>query len=226
MAKRFSDSEKWKDVWFTELTNDQKIIWIYLLDNCDNAGIFKLNMKLINFNCSTNISVENFIFIFKDRITQINKESWLINKFCIYQYGTDFLSKTSNKAVQSAIKKLEEINILQLVDGKYTLSIPYLSPINPRSIGDVSPIDTPKDKEQEKYKVEDTFNNKNEDEETVIDKLKRKVKLEDEFKIIFKNIPNVIKHIQVDNLDLLQRNEKRLFDEYYQKILEYKKIII
>jgi hypothetical protein len=163
MAKRFSDSEKWQDVWFTELTNDQKIIWIYLLDHCDNAGIFKLNIKLINFNCSTNISVEDFISIFKDRITQINKESWLINKFCVFQYGPDFLT-SSNKAVISAIKKLQEVNIIKLVDGVHTISIPYQSPINTISIGDKYPIDSPKDKEQDKDENKDKFINKNEEQ--------------------------------------------------------------
>jgi hypothetical protein len=182
-------------------------------------------MKLINFNCSTNISVEEFISTFKDRITQINKESWLINKFCTYQYGADFLS-SKNKAVLSAIKKLEEVNILQLVDGVYTLSIPYLSPINPLSIGDRYPIDTPKEQEQDK--VEDTFKDecKNKDEETVIDKLQRKVKIEDEFKRIFRNIPNVVRHIQADNFDFIQRLDNKLFNEHYELIMEYKKIKI
>lgn len=176
MAKRFSDSEKWNDVWFTELTNDQKIIWIYLLDNCDNAGIFKLNMKLINFNCSTNISVEEFIFIYKERITQINKESWLINKFCTYQYGSDFLIKTGNKAVQSAIKKLMEVNVVQLINNNYTLSIPYSSPINTLSIEDKYPIDTLKDKDRDKdvdkniFKDEDKVKNKNEEISKIINK--------------------------------------------------------
>ena len=138
MAKRFSDSEKWNDVWFTELNNDQKIIWIYLLDHCDNAGIFKLNMKLINFNCSTNISVEEFISIFKERITQINKESWIINKFCYFQYGPDFLTKTTNKAVISAIKKLEEVKLVRKFNNNYLLCIP-----------DTSSINIPKDKDKE-----------------------------------------------------------------------------
>ena len=49
MAKRFTDTEKWKDEWYTELSSDYKIIWQYLLDTCDNAGIYKRNIKLLNY---------------------------------------------------------------------------------------------------------------------------------------------------------------------------------
>jgi hypothetical protein len=31
MAKRFTDSEKWKDPFFEELTKDLKLAWLYLL---------------------------------------------------------------------------------------------------------------------------------------------------------------------------------------------------
>jgi hypothetical protein len=233
MAKRFSDSEKWNDVWFTELNNDQKIIWIYLLDNCDNAGIFKLNIKLINFNCSTNISVEEFIYIFKDRITQINKESWLINKFCTYQYGADFLIKTGNKAVQSAIKKLMEVKVVELINDNYTLSIPYSSPINTILIGDLSPIDSLKDKDRDKEQVknEEQNKNKNEDRDESRDeetdnneKVKRKHELKQELIDIFKTIPNIELLINRNDWDPIERSDKRLFNLHHHKVLEYQAI--
>jgi hypothetical protein len=49
MAKRFSDSEKWEDPFFTNLTNEYKLAWIYLLDKCDHAGFYKVNLKIMNF---------------------------------------------------------------------------------------------------------------------------------------------------------------------------------
>ena len=123
MAKRFTDSEKWQDNWFTELTNDQKVIWIYLLDHCDNAGVWKMNMKNLNYFCSTNISVEYFIFTFQKRLTRINEEQFIINKFCLFQYGPDFLTNKS-KPVLSALDKLTQLKIVEKVNNIYTLSIP------------------------------------------------------------------------------------------------------
>ena len=136
MAKRFTDNEKWQDNWFTDLTNDQKIIWIYLLDHCDNAGLWKLNIRNLNFFCSTNISVEEFISIFNKRLTRVKDDLFLINKFCQFQYGNDFLT-SKNKAVLSAINKLIMVDVIQENKGIYTLSIPYQYP-----------IDTPKEKEK------------------------------------------------------------------------------
>jgi len=161
MAKRFTDSEKWQDVWFTELSNDNKIIWLYLLDTCDNAGIFKLNLKLLNFNCSTNITVEEFISIFKKRITQVNEECWLINKFCYYQYGADFLT-SKNKAVEKAVIRLIQLGVIKNIKGTNTLSIGYQYP-----------IDTLQEEEEvkEEIKVEEKIEVKTKDE------LKQAVKL-------------------------------------------------
>lgn len=148
MAKRFTDTEKWEDEWFTDLSNDYKIIWFYLLDTCDNAGIWKKNIKKLNYLCNTNVSADDLLKVFSKRITILADEKWFINKFCIVQYGHDFL-QSKNKAVLSAVKKLIIEGVL--VDNGYsidTLSIPYQYS-----------IDTPKeqvkdiDKETDKAKA-------------------------------------------------------------------------
>ena len=51
MAKRMSETEKWKDPWFEGLSKDFKLIWLYLLDDCDNAGIWQMSIRRLNFNC-------------------------------------------------------------------------------------------------------------------------------------------------------------------------------
>jgi hypothetical protein len=173
MAKRFTDNEKWQDNWFTDLTNDQKIIWLYLLDDCDNAGIWKLNIKNLNFFCSTNISVEEFIFIFNKRLTRIREDLFLINKFCVFQYGNDFLS-SKNKAVQAAINKLITVGVIKEDKGIYTLSIPY-----------TYPIDTPKEKEEDKEEVK----------ELEQDKIKVKDENKVEVKVIEQNKVEVNKKV-------------------------------
>ena len=159
MAKRYTDSEKWQDNWFTDLTNDQKIIWIYLLDHCDNAGIWKMNIRNLNYFCSTNISVEEFIFIFSKRLTKINEELFLINKFCSFQYGPDFLN-SKNKAVISALDKLTQLKVVEKVNNTYTLSIPYQYPTDRIK-------EKEEDKEQDKEEVKEQY----EEEVKEIDKV-------------------------------------------------------
>ena len=144
MAKRFTDTDKWKDEWYTELTNDYKVIWLYLLDNCDNAGIIKRNIKLLNYYCNTNVLADDILNVFKDRVSVIADDKWIINKFCIYQYGNDFLSN-NNKAVISAKKKLIENNLLD--NSTNTILIPYQYSID-------------RTKEQEQDKVKDKSQDK------------------------------------------------------------------
>lgn len=95
MAKnRYTDTEKWKDVWFSELTNNEKIVWLYILDDCDHAGIWKVNLKLLNFNCNTTYTLIELYEFLNQRVYKLSEEKWFIKKFCEFQYGTDFLQKT------------------------------------------------------------------------------------------------------------------------------------
>tara|TARA_R110000782_G_C14534468_1_gene382886 strand:+ start:39 stop:527 length:489 start_codon:yes stop_codon:yes gene_type:complete len=140
MAKRMTDSEKWKDPWFSELSNDYKIVWLYLLDDCDNAGIWQCNMRMLNFNCNTTFNKSDIEEEFKERLSMISKDKFIINKFCEFQYGVGFLN-SKNKAVISAVNKLNIYNLVEYSKGIYTLSIPYQYS-----------IDTPKEQEQDKFK--------------------------------------------------------------------------
>jgi hypothetical protein len=162
MAKRFTDTDKWKDEWYTDLPNDYKIIWQYLLDTCDNAGIYKRNIKLLNIMCNTNVSDTDVLNTFKLRVTPISDEKWIINKFCVFQYGPDFL-ESKNKAVISVVNKLIENNLYQ--SSTNTLLIPYPSSINTLSIPYQYSIDTPKEQEQEQEQVKEQVKEQEEEQE-------------------------------------------------------------
>lgn len=47
--KRFSETDKWKDEWFSSLSILQKLVFLFLIDNCDNAGFFEINARLNSF---------------------------------------------------------------------------------------------------------------------------------------------------------------------------------
>jgi len=84
MAKRFTDSEKWNDPWFCELNSNDKLFWIYIIDNCDHAGIWKVNWPLVKFH------IKDFVFnkqVFNGRIKELSSDTWFISKFIDFQYG-------------------------------------------------------------------------------------------------------------------------------------------
>ena len=45
MSYRFTNTEKWNDSWFSVLTKNQKLLFLYLCDNCDIAGFIEINLK-------------------------------------------------------------------------------------------------------------------------------------------------------------------------------------
>jgi hypothetical protein len=50
MAYRYSDTLKWQDEWFVDLSTVEKLLFLYLYDNCDIAGFFELSYRKIAFD--------------------------------------------------------------------------------------------------------------------------------------------------------------------------------
>lgn len=108
MAKRLTDTEKWDDPWFYFLNVEEQWLWIYLLDRCDHAGIWKVNWSYFELKWGHKPNLEKF----KDRIFQISNERIFIPKFLIFQYGSNW-TKSKVKAHYSAIKILKNLKILE-----------------------------------------------------------------------------------------------------------------
>lgn len=110
MAKRLTDTTKWNDSWFTDLPMDMKLVWIYILDTCDHAGVYKVNLKLLKFQTGSERTDIEIIEYLKERI-YIKADKWFIPKFIMFQYKNFFISKTP--AIISAKELLISHNIIQ-----------------------------------------------------------------------------------------------------------------
>ena len=49
MSYRITNIEKWKDLWFSNLSPHAKLLFYYFVENCDNAGFFEVNKKFNDF---------------------------------------------------------------------------------------------------------------------------------------------------------------------------------
>ena len=49
MSNRLTNVDKWNDVWFSNLTPHAKLLFIFLCENCDNAGVYEYNKKFMLF---------------------------------------------------------------------------------------------------------------------------------------------------------------------------------
>jgi len=113
MSKRFTDSDKWKKKWFRCLSNDHKVFWIYVLDQCDHAGIWEVDFEAAEFFCS-GIDESEIRQVFNKQYQEIdNGKRWYIKDFVEFQYGT--LSE-NNRAHLSVINILKKYKLIENKD--------------------------------------------------------------------------------------------------------------
>jgi hypothetical protein len=87
MAKRFTDSDKWKDVWFEELSGELKLFFFYFLDNCDCAGVWKGSFRQYAFFSGFTITKDQVLKSFGEKIIELENGSFFMPNFITFQYG-------------------------------------------------------------------------------------------------------------------------------------------
>ena len=108
MPKRFTATEKWDDPWFCELSNEARLFWIYILDQCDPAGIWQVNHFIVKAYFGAGFKIPDF----GDRVIKISDTKWFVPKFLIFQYGYDWYNSPTFNATKSAVKILTALGIL------------------------------------------------------------------------------------------------------------------
>jgi hypothetical protein len=150
MAKRFTDASKFNDTWYRRLTPLQKVIWEFLISECNHAGILKdLDFDLMSFKINEKISRKDFEFL-DERIKFLNDTTIYITKFISFQYG---ILNPLNRVHASVLKELKKWNLQ--------------APCKPLA----SPYEGFKDKDKDKditlNKQIDTLNNINNNEKNL-----------------------------------------------------------
>jgi hypothetical protein len=113
MAKRLHDTEIWRKLWFRSLSKESKLLWLYLKDNCDCAGIADISdMVQISFFTGLKITEKNFEDISK-QIKRIDAKRVLILDFIEFQYGE--LTET-HKMYKKVISELAKFCIKYPID--------------------------------------------------------------------------------------------------------------
>lgn len=130
MAKRFSDTDKWKKPFIRSLEAPYKLLWFYILDDCDHAGIWHVDFDVAQIRIGLNINATGAINAFGDKIKVLdNGNKWFISDFIEFQYGTELNPK--NKVHASAIEILKKNSVYEF-----------------KGLG--SPLDEAKDKDKDK----------------------------------------------------------------------------
>lgn len=115
MPKRMTVTEKWNDEWFINLSPQAKVIWQYLLDNCDLAGVCEINVELMRFRIkfSPQVDVMKHLNELNEMAEKIgmepriewfsdNRKCWVKN-FIRIQYGILTQNSSTHRGVMKVI---------------------------------------------------------------------------------------------------------------------------
>lgn len=197
MSKRFTDTNKWNKSFFSDLDIKAKLVWIYLLDNCDNTGVYPINMKLMSFQVGFKVDMDMLFSWFGSKIIAIESDKLFIKSFIDFQYGELNESNNAHKPVINLIKRIGPIE---------DLKCSYLG---------VQDKDKDKDQAKDKIKIKENKNFKNEIEEIYSTQYPLKV---GKTKGVEKLLLDVRSEQDLENLKLaVDRYKKTIKDPKYIK---------
>ena len=191
MAKRFIDTDIFKKSFIRGLKAPYKLLWFYLINDCNHAGIWEVDFEVAELRCGVKISETEAKKYFGEKIICFdNGKKWFLPSFIEFQYGE---LKEENRAHNSVIQILTK-NLL--IDENKGLIRGLQAPMDMDKDKDMD-----KDMEMDKEKGEDfnfliniefeVFWNLYDKKRGEVEKLKTKWnKLTDtERQLIIKNIP-------------------------------------
>jgi len=141
--KRFTETDKWKDAWFMDLPSKWKLAWLWIIDNCDHAGICDANPRLMSAMIGEPIDGAELLRVMQGRVECPKPGKWFVTKFIVFQYGEEL--NPQNSAHKGVINKLRAVGIqcpVKLLD----------SPCKAPTKGLPSPCQGAQDKDKDKDK--------------------------------------------------------------------------
>jgi len=169
MAKRFTDSNKYKKAFFRSLRGPYKLLWDFLYHECDHAGIWNVDFQIAQIYLGQDMPVNpqealNFFNSDEVRVVPFDRGTkWFLPGFIEFQYGK---LNPANRAHSAAISILKKYSLEEK-----TKKITKLlgSPME-------APSNGAKDKEKDKEKDKDKVKVKDKEEEVEEEKKQPDVK--------------------------------------------------
>lgn len=106
MAKRLTATNKWDKAWFRRLPPRHKALWQFLVDKCDQAGMWEIDFDSAShfINDSTPIT-ENDLKVFGDRVERFSNDKLWIVGFVDFQCGELSHKSPAHKPVFKLLTK-------------------------------------------------------------------------------------------------------------------------
>lgn len=105
MPKRFTDTEKWKKPFIRGLEGAYKLLWFYILDDCDHAGIWQVDFEVARIRIGEQVDKETAKKLFGDRVIEFAPFKWFLPDFIFFQYGELSEKNRMHKSVIDILTK-------------------------------------------------------------------------------------------------------------------------
>ena len=110
-----TDTDKWKKRFLRELKPQHKLLWFYILDDCNHAGIWDVDIEVASIRVGEELIYDMLPQEFLDKIVIFdNGDKWFIPDFIDFQYGE--LNPNSN-VHKSVIALLDKYNLQGYLKG-------------------------------------------------------------------------------------------------------------
>jgi len=108
MPKRFTDTDKWKKPFIRSLEGPYKLLWLYITDDCDHAGIWQVDFDVAQIRIGETVDEKKALEMFGDRVEVFNEGTkWFIKDFIAFQYGELNEKNRLHLSVINILKKNE-----------------------------------------------------------------------------------------------------------------------
>ena len=107
MAKRFTDTEKWKKPFIKNLKCCYKLLWLYICDDCDHAGVWQVDFDVAKIRIGESVNENEALKLFGDKVQPFdNGNKWFIPSFIEFQYPSGLSEQNrAHTAILNLIKK-------------------------------------------------------------------------------------------------------------------------
>lgn len=113
--KRFTETDKWRDKWFRRLEPMHKLAYLFILDNCDGAGVIEFDEDECSFNIGGTLDLCSFNIASTLKIAELPSGKLWVKNFCEFQYPKGINSKWNVCA--NACKSIRKNKLPVPIDG-------------------------------------------------------------------------------------------------------------
>lgn len=156
MARRFIETDLFKDPFVRGLEAPLKTLWVYIFCDCDGAGLWPVELDIACMRLGIECDEEKIREAFKEKVVSLDDGmTWFIPSFIKIQYSNCI--KSNNKAFNNVIPRLLKYDLVQstTVIEKEKEVIIYSLKEGAYEGASKAPLEKDKEKEKEKVKVKD-----------------------------------------------------------------------